>query len=365
MTTTDEPTQLRRPAHQRQPTATSRCTSRASGRSSGRKADKIIGHRRTPSSPARSCRRRPGTWSASGRLLRRGARRGLRGDGPVRLGQVHPRPAADPADRADRRHGRAVRRGHHRDVRRALLATLRRTTSRWSSSTSACCRTARSSTTSPSGSRCAARTRASAAAGPRRWSTWSGLTGYENNLPRPALRRHAAAGRPGPGAGRRPRLLMFDEPFSALDPLIRRDMQNEVIRLHHEVGKTMVFITHDLAGGAQARRPDPDHARRRDRPDRHAGRGGRRARPTTTSATSSATYRKSHVLTLKWVMREPRPERLAGDGPVLQSDQIVRDAAPRGPRPPRSVPGRRRRQAGRHRRRRGHPAGRGRRGATS
>ena len=43
-----------------------------------------------------------------------------------------------------------------------------------------------------------------------------------------------------------PTLLLFDEPFSALDPLIRRDMQNEVIRLHHEVGKTMVFITHDL-----------------------------------------------------------------------------------------------------------------------
>ncbi|MGW2223755.1 hypothetical protein ACWCSD_52970, partial [Nonomuraea sp. NPDC001684] len=31
---------------------------------------------------------------------------------------------------------------------------------------------------------------------------------------------------------------------SALDPLIRRDMQTEVIRLHREVGKTMVFITH-------------------------------------------------------------------------------------------------------------------------
>ena len=74
-----------------------------------------------------------------------------------------------------------------------------------------------------------------------------------------------------------PSLLLFDEPFSALDPLIRRDMQNEVIRLHRELGKTMVFITHDLAGGAQARRPDPDHARRRDRADRHARRGGRRA----------------------------------------------------------------------------------------
>jgi glycine betaine/proline transport system ATP-binding protein len=44
-----------------------------------------------------------------------------------------------------------------------------------------------------------------------------------------------------------PAVLLFDEPFSALDPLIRRDMQAEVRRLHAEVGKTMVFITHDLA----------------------------------------------------------------------------------------------------------------------
>ena len=44
-----------------------------------------------------------------------------------------------------------------------------------------------------------------------------------------------------------PELWFLDEPFSALDPLIRRDMQNEVIRLHHELGKTMVFITHDLS----------------------------------------------------------------------------------------------------------------------
>ena len=44
-----------------------------------------------------------------------------------------------------------------------------------------------------------------------------------------------------------PEVMLLDEPFSALDPLIRRDMQNEVLRLHHELGKTMVFITHDLA----------------------------------------------------------------------------------------------------------------------
>ena len=44
-----------------------------------------------------------------------------------------------------------------------------------------------------------------------------------------------------------PEMMLFDEPFSALDPLIRRDMQDEVIRLQNDVKKTMIFITHDLA----------------------------------------------------------------------------------------------------------------------
>nr|WP_262927970.1 betaine/proline/choline family ABC transporter ATP-binding protein [Gordonia jinghuaiqii] len=73
-----------------------------------------------------------------------------------------------------------------------------------------------------------------------------GLTGYENSYPgelsggmqqRVGLAR-ALAGDPD--------VLLFDEPFSALDPLIRREMQNEVKRLHKVVGKTMVFVTHDL-----------------------------------------------------------------------------------------------------------------------
>ena len=44
-----------------------------------------------------------------------------------------------------------------------------------------------------------------------------------------------------------PEVLLFDEPFSALDPLIRRDMQDEIIRLRRELNTTMLFITHDLA----------------------------------------------------------------------------------------------------------------------
>jgi len=43
-----------------------------------------------------------------------------------------------------------------------------------------------------------------------------------------------------------PGILLFDEPFSALDPLIRRDMQDQLIGLQQLVRKTMVFITHDF-----------------------------------------------------------------------------------------------------------------------
>jgi glycine betaine/proline transport system ATP-binding protein len=44
-----------------------------------------------------------------------------------------------------------------------------------------------------------------------------------------------------------PEILLFDEPFSALDPLIRREMQDELIRLQQQMHKTLVFITHDFA----------------------------------------------------------------------------------------------------------------------
>ena len=43
-----------------------------------------------------------------------------------------------------------------------------------------------------------------------------------------------------------PDILLFDEPFSALDPLIRREMQDQLIKLQQLVQKTMVFITHDF-----------------------------------------------------------------------------------------------------------------------
>src|SRR6476660_607922 len=155
-----------------------------------------------------------------------------------------------------------------------------------------------------------------------------GLSGYENNFPdqlsggmqqRVGLARALAAD---------PDILMFDEPFSALDPLIRRDMQNEVIRLHHEVGKTMVFITHDLA---EALKLGDRILIMRDgeiiqigTPDEVVG-----APADEYVRDFVSDVPKSHVLTLKWVMRsldDASRGEVDATSPALPYDQIVRDA---------------------------------------
>lgn len=43
-----------------------------------------------------------------------------------------------------------------------------------------------------------------------------------------------------------PDIMLLDEPFSGLDPLIRRQMQDELVQLQSELHKTMIFVTHDL-----------------------------------------------------------------------------------------------------------------------
>src|SRR5581483_10248001 len=43
-----------------------------------------------------------------------------------------------------------------------------------------------------------------------------------------------------------PPLLLMDEPFGALDPITRFRLQNELKRLHDDVGKTIIFVTHDI-----------------------------------------------------------------------------------------------------------------------
>ena len=121
-----------------------------------------------------------------------------------------------------------------------------------------------------------------------------------------------------------PEVMFFDEPFSALDPLIRRDMQNEVIRLHQEVGKTMIFITHDLAEALKL----GDHVViMRDGKIIQAG------RPEDVVGAPVDDYVrdfvqdvvKSHVLTLRWVMREPRPDDPL-DGPEFPPTAVSRTA---------------------------------------
>ncbi|GAA3575552.1 glycine betaine/L-proline ABC transporter ATP-binding protein [Amycolatopsis ultiminotia] len=73
-----------------------------------------------------------------------------------------------------------------------------------------------------------------------------GLTGWEDRLPgelsggmrqRVGLARALAADT---------EILLMDEAFSALDPLIRKEMQDQLLNLQRQLGKTIVFITHDL-----------------------------------------------------------------------------------------------------------------------
>ena len=43
-----------------------------------------------------------------------------------------------------------------------------------------------------------------------------------------------------------PPILLMDEPFSAVDPVVREDLQTEILRLQSELRKTIVFVTHDI-----------------------------------------------------------------------------------------------------------------------
>lgn len=43
-----------------------------------------------------------------------------------------------------------------------------------------------------------------------------------------------------------PNILLMDEPFGAVDPIVRRELQDELLRLQAELGKTIVFVTHDV-----------------------------------------------------------------------------------------------------------------------
>jgi glycine betaine/proline transport system ATP-binding protein len=123
-----------------------------------------------------------------------------------------------------------------------------------------------------------------------------------------------------------PKLMLYDEPFSALDPLIRRDMQDEVVRLQGETGKTMLFITHDLL---EALRLGDRIAIMRDGAIVQLG------TPEELVGSPADDYvanfvrdiPRTHVLTLRWIMRDPRPGE-DSSGPELPVATTVRDAVP-------------------------------------
>jgi len=151
-----------------------------------------------------------------------------------------------------------------------------------------------------------------------------GLEGYENSFPdqlsggmqqRVGLARALAVD---------PDVMLFDEPFSALDPLIRRDMQQEVIRLHNEVGKTMVFITHDLS---EALKLGDRILIMRDGDMVQVGTGDELVGAPVDDYVADFVrdVARANVLTLRWIMRDAEPGDPL-DGPELGPDVVVREA---------------------------------------
>jgi glycine betaine/proline transport system ATP-binding protein len=123
-----------------------------------------------------------------------------------------------------------------------------------------------------------------------------------------------------------PEIMLFDEPFSALDPLIRRDMQDEVVRLQRELKKTMLFITHDLpealklgdriaimkdGGFVQVGTPEEVVAHPAD----------------DYVADFTRDVPRAHVLTARAIMRPPNGDG-SGLGPTIDASAVVQELIP-------------------------------------
>jgi glycine betaine/proline transport system ATP-binding protein len=123
-----------------------------------------------------------------------------------------------------------------------------------------------------------------------------------------------------------PDVMLYDEPFSALDPLIRRDMQDEVMRLQREIGKTTMFITHDLP---EALRLGDRIAIMRDGAIVQLGTAEELVGSPADEYVGNFTrdIARSHVLTLRWIMRDPEPDDPT-DGPKLDVRTTMRKALP-------------------------------------
>ena len=79
------------------------------------------------------------------------------------------------------------------------------------------------------------------------WLNRVGLKGFENAYPSElsgGMKQRVGLAR---ALTTDPEILAMDEPYSALDPLIRREMQDQLLELQAELKKTLIFITHDIA----------------------------------------------------------------------------------------------------------------------
>ena len=154
------------------------------------------------------------------------------------------------------------------------------------------------------------------------WIERVGLAGYEDNYPaqlsggmqqRVGLARALATNAD---------ILLMDEAFSALDPLIRADMQNILLDLQQELQKTIVFITHDLE---EALRIGDQIAILRD------GEVVQQGTPQQIVLKPSNDYiadftrdiNRGRVIQLKTIMSAPNDK----SGPELSGEMLVEDAA--------------------------------------
>lgn len=152
-----------------------------------------------------------------------------------------------------------------------------------------------------------------------------GLAGWEHHYPKQlsgGMQQRVGLAR---ALAVNPQTLLFDEPFSALDPLIRREMQDELLRLQRVMHKTIIFITHDFA---EALRLGDNIAIMRDGQFQQVGSSEQLVRRPANDYVSAFTKDapRAKVLTAAGVAKPA--DGLAFSGPTVRADATLEDILP-------------------------------------